>query len=120
MFFTECFQCAATRYIQYEYHLKYMTYTPIVECSNFTIDKRPPLYECVDSFGNVLTSCELGYPSTYGVAGLETHLGRGIEEVKKELPSIVSEVDFDVLDENSFFFQPENAHTLRIVASEDL
>ena len=97
-----------------------MTYMPIVECSNYTIDKRPPIYECVDSEGNVLSTCELGYPNTYGIPGLESHLGRGIEEVKKELPKIVSEVEFDVLDEHSFYFEPENSHTLRIVASEDL
>jgi hypothetical protein len=119
-YFSECLQSAATRYIQYEYHLRYMTYMPIVEFSNYTIDKRPPIYETLDAEGKVLTRCELGYPSTYGVPGLEAHLGRGIEEVKKELDSVVSEHEFDVLDDESFYFEPENAHTLRIVASEDL
>lgn len=119
-FFTECFQSAATRYIQYEYHLKYMTYMPIIECSNFTPDKLPPRYECVDAEGSVLASCDLGYPSTYGIPGLEVHLGRHIEEVKKELPKLVSEKEFDILDDHSFFFEPEDSHMLRIVASEDL
>ena len=48
-FFDESFNSAATRYIQYEYHLKHMTYMPIIEFSNYTPDKNPPLYECVDS-----------------------------------------------------------------------
>jgi hypothetical protein len=97
-----------------------MTYTPIIECSNFTPDKLPPRYECVDAEGTVVSTCELGYPSSYGVPGIEVHLGRGVEEVKKELPRVVSEKEFDVLDDQTFFFEPENSHTFRIVASEDL
>lgn len=93
---------------------------PIIECANFTPDKKPPRYECVTPEGIVLASCDLGYPSTYGIPGIEAHLGRSIEDVKKELPKIVSEKEFDVLDDSSFCFVPDDTHTLRIVASEPL
>jgi hypothetical protein len=93
--FIEAFSSAATRYIQYEYHFRYMTYMPVLECSNFTPYLKPPVYECVDAEGNLLTTCNLGYPSTYGIPGLEAHLGRPFSEVKKDLPKIVSEKEFD-------------------------
>ena len=120
-FFQTSFHSAATRYIQYEYHLKHMTYMPIIECSNFTPDKKPPLYQCVDSrTGEILTECELGYPSCYGIPGLEVHLGRSFEEVKKQIPKIVSEREFDQYDDQTFYFVPEDHHRMRLVATEPL
>jgi hypothetical protein len=77
-----------------------MTYMPIVECSNFTPDKKAPLYETYDPVTNeVLTKCELGYPSCYGIPGMEVHLGRPFSEVKKQISAIVSEREFDEYDD---------------------
>lgn len=98
-FFLESFQSAATRYIQYEFHLKYMTYMPFIECSNYTPDKLPPLYQCIDKEGGVVTQCNLGYPMCYGIPGLEAHLGRPFSEVKNELSKVVSEKDLDMVDD---------------------
>ena len=55
-YFFESFQCAATRYIQYEYNLKHMTYMQIIECSNFTPLAKPPLYQCIDKEGKILNT----------------------------------------------------------------
>jgi|LauGreDrversion4_2_1035121.scaffolds.fasta_scaffold1651841_1 hypothetical protein len=68
---------------------------PIIEFSNFTPDQKPPLYKCIDSEGQVVAQCDIGYPSTYGIPGLEVHLGRPLEYVKKELHKLVSEKEFD-------------------------
>jgi len=98
-----------------------MTYMPVIEMSNTTPDKKPPLYQCVDSkTGEVLTSCELGYPSCYGIPGLEVHLGRSFEEVKKQIASIVSEREFDPYDDKTFYFVPEDHHRMRLIATEPL
>jgi len=67
-----------------------------------------------------MTTCNLGYPSVYGIPGLEMHLGRPYSEVEKDLPRLVSEKEFDKVDEESFFYVPEDDHVLKIVASEPL
>lgn len=93
---------------------------PIIEFSNYTPDKKPPLYECVDSQGQVVASCELGYPSCYSIPGIEVHLGRKFEEVKNDIPKIVSEKEFDSFDDQTFHFAPDDSHSMRIVATEPL
>lgn len=94
---------------------------PIVEFSNFTPDKKPPLYECFDpATGQILSSCELGYPSCYGIPGLEVHLGRSFKDIQKEIPKVVSEKEFDQYDDSTFHFVPDDSHVMRIVASEAL
>jgi len=43
-YFELFYQSAATRCIQYEYFLKYLTHMPIIECSNYTPDLKPPVH----------------------------------------------------------------------------
>jgi hypothetical protein len=48
------------------------------------------------------------------------HLGRSFEEVKSQIPSIISEREFDDYDDNTFFFVPEDHHRMQLKATEPL
>ena len=94
---------------------------PLVEFSNFTVDQPAPLYRIFDSQGKPLTECTLGYPNSYGLPGLETHMGRPYSEVKARLSSVVSEVEIDEAGDAAFYFEPnEPGLHMEIVARTPL
>lgn len=119
-FFEEAYQSAGTRCIQYEYHLKHLTHIPILECSNFTPDLRAPSYQLVDKEGNVLTETNLGFPNSYGIPGLEAYLGKHYEEVAKDFDRVITEVPIEEINKDWYYFEPNDDHTLKIVATEPL
>ena len=71
---------------------------PIQECFNHTEGEKG-IFQVVDSQGQVLNTNDIGYPSYYAIPGLEVYFGKSLEDVKKELPKLVSEKPFDNIED---------------------
>jgi len=48
------------------------------------------------------------------------HLGKSYSEVKKEFSKVLSEKEYQPLDDHTFYFDPKDECTMRIIATEPL
>jgi hypothetical protein len=97
-----------------------LTHIPVYECSNFTPDKKEPIFQVVNKEGQVLVKTSLGFPNSYGICGLETYHGRHYEIVAKDFPRVISEHPIEPLSRGYFHFEPQEDHVFQLLATEAL
>ncbi|CDW89462.1 UNKNOWN [Stylonychia lemnae] len=112
-------QYVLTRYVWYEFYLKYHTMTPFIESMNHT-HGRYSFHQLVDSEGRILTQNTIGIPNCYSIPGFESINGHYFPPAQEELDKIISEIEIETVEETSFSIIPPEGTFFQMVSMYDL
>ncbi|CDW87207.1 UNKNOWN [Stylonychia lemnae] len=112
-------QYSQTRYVQYEFYLKFHTVAHLIESMNHT-PGRYSLHQLVDSNGNVLASNKIGITNLYCIPGFESINGQYVAPNLDELNEIISEVPIEINNEQIHSMVPPEGSYFQMVSLYDL
>ncbi|CDW80493.1 UNKNOWN [Stylonychia lemnae] len=117
--YLEAWSITQSRLIQNEFNLKYFTVLPIIESVNHGKGKSS-ICQVVDSEGNVLTENNIGNLNCYCIPGIEVNNGQYFPPSEEELENIITEVPFEMVEDDTSYFVPPEGSFFQLVSSQDL